>query len=176
MRSVNLLPWRGRRHRIRRRNALAALLCALAAAAGVVAGADLYLRQRLGAIGRETAGMRSDIGVHRAAAAEREELANSEARLSALLEELERIRRRNRIVQDWLALLPESLPRGFRLTRLTINGNSWQVQGIAPGMDEAAQFLGLVRDMPMVSDARIENLRSGSIQSRQVLLAGTFRE
>ena len=176
MRSVNLLPWRGRQRRIRRRNALAALLCALAAAAGVVAGADLYLRQRLGAIGRDAAGVRSDIGVHREAAVERDDLLNSQARLSALLQELERIRRRNRTVQDWLALLPESLPRGFRLTRLTIQGNSWQMQGIAPGLDEAAQFLGRVRSMPMVSDARIENLRRGSIQSRQVLLAGTFRE
>lgn len=176
MRSVNLLPWRYRRYRTRRRNALAALLCALAAAVAAVAATDIYLRQRLDAIARQTAAVRSEIGRHRVAAAEHDRLANSQAEFSALIGELERIRERNRTVQDWLALLPESVPRGLRLTRLTISGNSWEIQGIAPGLDEAAQFLRLVRNMPMVSDARIENLRSGSIQSRQVLLAGAFRE
>lgn len=176
MHSVNLLPWRRRQYRKRRRNALAALIGALAAAAGTVAATDLALRQRLDAIGRQTAEVRSDIRRRRAAAAERDELANSQAELSALIRELERIRNRNRDVQDWLALLAESLPRGLRLTRLTIDGNTWELQGVTPGLEQAAQFLRQLRNMPMVADARIENLRSGSIESRQVLLAGAFRE
>lgn len=176
MRSVNLLPWRDRQYGKRRRNAIAALLFALAAALGVVAGTDFYLRERLDAIGKKAAGVRADIDLHRLAVGERDELMNSQAELSALIRELERIRDRNRTAQEWLALLPEILPRGLRLTRLTINGNSWEIQGTAGGLDEAAQFVRIVRNMPMVSDARIENLRSGSIQSRQVLLAGAFRQ
>ena len=176
MRSVNLLPWRRRQYGTRRRNALAALVGALAAALGTVAATDLSLRQRLDAIGRQTAEVRSDIRRRRAAAVERDELANSQAELSALIRELERIRDRNGAVQDWLALLAESLPTGLRLTRLTVDGNSWELQGVTPGLDEAAQFLRLLRNMPMVADARIENLRSGSIESRQVLLAGAFTE
>lgn len=176
MRSVNLLPWRRRRYRTRRRNALAALIGALAAAAGTVAATDLSLRQRLDAIGRQTAEVRSDIRGRRAAADERDELANSRAELSALIRELERIRNRNGAVQDWLAMVAESVPDGLRLTRVTIDGNAWELHGITPGLEEAAQFLRLLRNMPMVADARIENLRSGSIESRQVLLAGAFRE
>ena len=176
MRSVNLLPWRAQQHRKRRRNALLAMVFALAAALGTVAGTDLLLRLRLETVRQQTSEARAEIELHRAASAKRDELAGRRSEVNALIEELERINHRNGTAREWLALLPGSLPPGLRLTRLTISGKTWEIQGVAGGLDQAAQFIGVLRTMPMVADARIENLSSGAIESPQFLLAGAFRK
>ena len=152
------------------------MLCAVAAALGTVAAVDLHFRDRLEAIEQQASEAHANFDLHRAAAAERDELAGRQSEIGALIEELERIRDRNRTVQDWLAALSDSLPRGLRLTRLAISGNAWEIQGVAPGLDEAAQFVGVLRAMPVVAEVRVENLRSGAVQSRQILLTGAFRE
>ena len=174
MRSLNLLPWRERRQRTRRRDACVALLCGLVGGTAVVAGTELHLAGKLREAERRSSQLRTAVADHREAAAEQEELQARNAELGAVLAELQRIRSHNRAVRDWLEQLPQAVPPELRLKRLAIRGTAWELHGMARSLEPAAQLLQEVRAMPMVSEARIEHMRSGSVQAREFVLVGEF--
>ena len=176
MRSLNLLPWRDRRQRTRRRDACVALLCGLVGGTGVVAGTELYLAGRLHQAEGRSSQLQAAIAVHGEAAAKQRELQARNAEMGAVLAELQRVRSRNRAAGDWLEQLPGAVPPDLRLTRLAINGTAWELQGVARSLEPAASLLQTVRAMPMVSDARIEQVRGDSVQAREFLLVGGFGE
>ena len=47
---------------------------------------------------------------------------------------------------------------------------------MARNLEAAAHLLQTVRAMPMVSEARIQHVRSDSVQAREFVLAGEFGE
>ena len=176
MRSLNLLPWRDRRQRTRRRDAFAALLCGLVGGMGVVAATEIHFAGNLREAERRAAQLQAAIAVHREAAAEQQEL---EARLDdmgAVLAELQRVRDHNRTVRDWLEELPEAVPPELRLKRLSIKGTDWELQGVARNLEPAAQLLQTIRAMPTVSESRIEYLRGDPGRAREFALTGGFAE
>lgn len=176
MRSLNLLPWRDRRQRTRRRDAWAALLCALVAGMAVVAATELHYAGKLREVERRASQLRAAIAVHREASAEHRNLESRKANMSAVLTELQRVRGHNRAVRDWLEELSEAVPPELRLKRLSIEGTVWELQGVAGNLEPAAQLLQTIRAMPTVSESRIEYLRSDSGQEREFALKGVFAE
>ena len=176
MRSLNLLPWRDRRQRTRRRDAWAALLCGLVAGTGVVAATELHFSGQLREAERRVSQLQAEIAVHREAAAKQRELETRTADIGAVLVELQRVQRRNRAVQDWLEQLPEAAPPDLRLTRLSIETTAWELQGAARNLESAAQLLQTIRALPTVSESRIEHVRSDSSRARDFVLAGAFAE
>ena len=176
MRSLNLLPWRDRRQRARRRDAWAALLCGLVAGIGVVAATELHFAGKLRDAERRASLLQAAIAVHRETAAEQRDLEARNADMGAVLAELQRIRDHNRAVRDWLEELPEAVPRELRLKRLSIKGTVWELQGVARDLEPAAQLLRTIRAMPTVSESRIEHVRSDSVQAREFALTGGFAE
>ena len=176
MRSLNLLPWRDRRQRTRRRDAWAALLCGLVAGMGVVAATEIRFAGKLREAERRTSQLQAAIAVHREAAAEVRKLEARRDDMAAVLVELQRVRNHNRAVREWLEELPEAVPPGLRLKRLSIKGTVWELQGVARNLEPAAQLLQTVRAMPRVSESRIEHLRSDSGQAREFALTGGFAE
>ena len=176
MRSLNLLPWRDRRRRTRRRDAFVALLCALVGGTGVVAATELYFAGRLQQAERRSSQLQAAIAVHGEAAAKQRELQARNAEMGAVLAELQRVRNRNRAVRDWLEQLPGAVPPELRLKRLAIKGTAWELQGMAENLEPAAHLLQTVRAMSMVSEARIEHVRSDAVQAREFVLVGGFGE
>lgn len=176
MRSLNLLPWRDQRQRIRRRDACVALLCGLVGGIGVVAGTELHFAGKLHQAERRSSQLRAAIAGHGEAAAEQQELTARSAELAAVLTELQRVLSRNRAVRDWLEQLPGAVPAELRLNRLAIKETAWELQGMSRSLEPAAQLLQTVRTMPMVSEARIEHVRGDSVQTREFVLVGGFRE
>ena len=176
MRSLNLLPWRDRRQRTRRREACIALMCGLIGGTGMVAVTELHFAGKLHQVQRRSSQLQAAIAVHKEAAATLPELQARNGDMGATLTELQRVRNHNRAVEEWLKLLPEAVPGELRLKRLAINGTAWELQGMALDMDPAALLLQTVRAMPMVSEARIEHVRSDSVQAREFVLVGGFRE
>ena len=176
MRSFNLLPWRERRQAMRRRRALAALASGAIGALGLLAGLELALRHQLGGQEQRIGQLKDAISIQRRAVADREALEERMAHTSALLAEVERIRRSNATALAWLAELPAQVPAGLRLTGLTLGGQTWEMRGLAAELNQSAALLAQVRAMPMVSDVRIEQLQSNPDMSRQFVLAGRFRE
>lgn len=176
MRSLNLLPWRERRQRTRRRDACVALLCGLVGGTGVVAGTELHFAGKLHQAQRRSSQLQDEIAVHREAAAEHRQLQKRNADMGDVLAELQRIRNRNRAVQDWLEQLPNAAPPELRLKRLAIKGTAWELQGMVVDLEPAARLLQTVRAMPMVSEARIEHVRGDSFEAREFVLVGGFME
>lgn len=176
MRSLNLLPWRDRLQRTRRRDAFAGICCGLIGALGVVAFGEFHVTRNLHEVGQRASHLEEAIAVHDAAAADGKTLEARNAAMGALLDELERVRGHNRTVRTWLEQLPAAVPPELRLKRLAIRGMAWELQGVAHNLETAAHFLETVRLMPMVSEARVEHVRSDSDQAREILLAGEFRE
>ena len=176
MSSLNLLPWRDRRQRTRRRDAWAALLCGLIAGMAVVAATELHFAGKLREVERRAAQLQAAIAVHQGAAAEQRNLQARNTDMGAVLTELQRVRGHNRAVRDWLEELPEAIPPGLRLTRLSIKGTVWELQGVAGNLEPAAQLVQTIRAMPTVSESRIEYLRSDSGQEREFALKGMFAE
>ena len=176
MRSLNLLPWRDRRQRTRRREACIALICGLIGGTGVVAGTEFHFAGKLHQVQRRSSQLQAAIAVHGEVAATLPELQARNADMGATLTELQRVRNHNRAVEEWLKQLPKAVPGDLRLKRLAINGTAWELQGMALDMDPAALLLQTVRAMPMVSEARIEHVRSDSVQAREFVLVGGFRE
>jgi len=176
MRSLNLLPWRDRRQRTRRRDAWAALLCGLIAGIGVVAATELHYAGKLREVERRAAKLQAAIAVYRDAAVEQRNLQARIDDMGAVLAELQRVRGHNRAVRDWLENLPETVPPEMRLKRLSIKGTDWELQGVSSSLEPAAQLLQSIRAMPMVSESRIEHLRSDSGQTREFALTGGFAE
>ena len=176
VRSLNLLPWRDQRQRIRRRDACVALLCGLVGGTGVIAGTELHFAGKLHQAERRSSQLQAAIAGHGEAAAKQRELMARSTEMGAVLAELQRVRRRNRAVRDWLEQLPGAVPPELRLKRLAIKETAWELQGMARSLEPAARLLQTVRAMPMVSEARIEHVRGGSIQTREFVLVGWFRE
>lgn len=176
MRSLNLLPWRDRRQRTRRRDAWAALLCGLVAGMGVVAATELHYAGKMREVERRASQLRAAIAVHREAAAEQRNLQARSADMSAVLTEVQRVRGHNRAVRDWLEELPEAVSPELRLKRVSIRGTVWELHGVARSLEPAAQLLQSIRAMPTVSESRIEHLRSDSGQAREFALTGVFAE
>ena len=176
MRSLNLLPWRDRRHKARRRDACVALLCGLIGGIGAVAGTELHFTGKLHQAERRSSQLQAEIAVHRKAVADQRKLQARNVEMGAVLAELRRVRNHNRAVRDWLEQLPEAVPAEMRLKRLAINGAAWELQGMALDLEPAARLLESIRAMPMVSKARIEHVRSDSIQAREFVLVGEFSE
>lgn len=176
MRSLNLLPWRDRRQRTRRRDAWAALLCGLVAGIGVVAATELHYAGKLREVEHRAEQLQAAIAVYSDAAAEQRNLQARNADIGAVLVELQRIRGHNRAVRDWLEELPEAVPPELRLKRLSIKGTVWELQSVARNLEPAAQLLQTIRTMPTVSESRIELLRSDSGQAREFILTGGFAE
>lgn len=176
MRSLNLLPWRDRRQRTRRRDAFAALLCGLVAGIGVVAATELRYAGKLREVERRVAQLQASIAGHRDAAAEQRHLQARSDDMGALLADLQRVRDYNRTVRGWLEELPEAVPPELRLKRLSIRGKDWELQGVARDLEPAAQLLQTIRAMPTVSESRIEHLRSNSGRAREFVLTGGFAE
>ena len=56
-----------------------------------------------------------------------------------------------------------------------MNGPAWEVNGVARNLETAAQLLQAMRAMPMVAEARMQQLRSDSLEGREFVLAGAFR-
>ena len=176
MRSLNLLPWRDRMQRTRRRDAWTALLCGLVAGMAVVAATEFHFARKLREVERRAAQLQAAIAVHRGTAAEQRNLQARNADMGAVLTEMQRVRRHNRAVRAWLEELPEAVPPELRLTRLSIRGTVWELQGVAGNLEPAAQLLQTIRAMPTVSESRIEHLRSESGQAREFALTGVFAE
>lgn len=176
MRSLNLLPWRDRLQRTHRREAIAALLCGLIGALGMVVLGEFHFRGKLHEVRQRASQLEATIAVHQQAAVQSQALDARNADLGALLEELERVRGHNRAVRDWLEQLPAAVPAELRLQRLAIRGTAWELQGVAHNLETAALLLQTIRVMPMVSEARIEQVRSDSVQARDFLLAGEFNQ
>ena len=176
MRCFNLLPWRERRQRIRRRNALAALACGAVAGIGTMAGSELYLRHGIQDARQRNAEVSAAISLEEQSGAEREQLESRKAQLSALLDALETVRRRNEGARSWLAQLPKSVPEGLRFTLLHLSNEGWELQVAATRLDQATELLERMRAMPVVLDARIEQMQSGPDMSRQFKLAGRLKE
>lgn len=174
MRSLNLLPWRDRRQRARRREAWAALLSGLVAGMGVVAATELHFAAKLREAEHRASQLHAAIAVHRDAAAERRELEARNADMGAVLAELQRVRDHNRTVREWLEQLPEAVPPELRLKRLSVEGTAWELQGVARNLQPAAQLLQTIRAMPEVSESRMEQVRSDSGQAREFMLRGGF--
>ena len=175
VRSFNLLPWRERRQAMRRHRALVALAIGAIGAFGLLAGLELALRNQLGQQEQRIGQLRDAISVQRRTAADREALEERMAHTSALLAEVDRIRRANASALAWLEALPEQVPEGLRLTGLALAGQAWELHGLAANMNQSAALLARVRAMPMVSDVRIEQLQSNPDMSRQFVLAGSLR-
>lgn len=176
MRSFNLLPWRERQQATRRRRALAALAMGAIGALVLLAALELALRHQLGGQEQRIGQLRNAITTQRRAAADREALQERVAHTSALLAEIDRIRRANASALTWLAGLPAEVPEGLRLTGLTLAGQAWELHGLAADLNQSAALLAQVRAMPMVSDVRIEQLQSNPDMSRQFVLAGRLTE
>ena len=176
MQSLNLLPWRDRRERTRRRDAWAALLCGLVAGMGVVAATELHYAGKLREVERRAAQLQAAIAGYRETAADQRNLQANSDDMGALLAELQRVRDHNQVVRDWLEELPEAIPSDLRLKRLSIKGTDWELQGVARNLEPAAQLLQSIRAMPTVSESRIEHLRSNSGQAREFVLTGGFAE
>lgn len=176
MRSLNLLPWRDRRQRRRQRDACVALLCGLVGGTGAVAGTELHFTGKLHQAERRSSQLRAEIAAHREAAAGQPELQAKNVDMGAVLAELQRVRNHNRAVRDWLEQLPEAVPAELRLKRLAIKGTVWEMRGVALDLEPAARLLQAIRAMPMVSEARIEHVRSDSAQAREFVLVGEFSE
>lgn len=176
MRSLNLLPWRDRRQRTRRRDAWAALVCGLVAGIGVVTATELHYAGKLREVEHRAAQLQAAIAGYGDAAAERRNLQARSDDTGALLAELQRVRHYNRTVRDWLEELPEAVPPELRLMRLSIRGTDWELQGVARNLEPAAQLLQATRAIPTVSESRIEYLRSDSNRAREFVLTGEFSE
>lgn len=176
MRSLNLLPWRDRRQGRRRRDACVALLCGLIGGTGAVAGTELHFVGKLQQAKLRSSQLRAEIAVRLEAAAEQRELQAKNVEMGAVLAELQRVRNHNRAVRDWLEQLPDAVPPELRLKRLAIKGTVWELRGVALDLEPAASLLKTIRAMPMVSEARIEHVRSDSAQAREFVLVGEFRE
>lgn len=174
--SFNLLPWRGRQARARRRAALSALSGAVAAALALVFAADLYLRLQLHEQQQRNSEIRALVSRHQQAGANLEALQARNARLSLLIGEVERIQRRNKGVREWLGELPDAVPGGLLLTRLRLSGEGWELQGAAADMEKAAVLLERLRAMPAVENARLDEMQSDQDRSRQFLLVGKLRK
>lgn len=175
MRSLNLLPWRERRRTRRRREACAALLCGLLGALGVVAVTELHFRSKLHEVRQQASQLQAAIADHRGAAGVLGELEARKAAMGSLLAELDRIRKHNGAVRNWLEQLPEALPSESRLTQLAITGRAWELRGVGHSLEEAARLLQALRAMPMVAEARIEHMRSDAEAAREFLLVGGFK-
>ncbi len=176
LRSFNLLPWRHRQCRVRRRNAISALAGGALAALALVAAADTHWRHELRDTRDQTAEIAADIARRNQAGADLAELQAASAELAVLLAEIGRVQRRNEAVREWLARLPHAAPPGLFLTSLRLSGQSWEIEGKVADLDQARQLLGRLRKMPMVSEARIEEVQIGAENSRQFLLVGRLKE
>ena len=176
LRSFNLLPWRHRQSRIRRRNALSALACGAVAALALVAAADAYWRQAWLEARNQASAIAGEIARNRKAGANLAELQAVRAELAILLAEITRVQKRNRALREWLAGLPHAAPTGLLLTDLRLSGPAWEIQGNMADLDQAQLLLGQLRKMPMVLEARIEEVQIGDGDSRQFLLVGRLKE
>ena len=176
LRSFNLLPWRDQRYRYRRRNALFALACGAVAALSLVVAIDGYFRHQLHAVQVQGAEIQAAIDAQKPAAAGLQELEAQNAQLAVLATEIERVQERNETVREWLAALPEAVPADLLLTRMQLSGNRWEMQGTAADLDQAALLLQRLRKMPMVWEARLEEMQNVEDHSRQFVLAGRLRE
>ena len=161
---------------MRRRRALAALAIGAIGALGLLGGLELALRHQLSQQEQRTGQLKEAISIQRRAAADRESLEERLAHTSALLAEVDRIRRNNANALAWLAALPAQVPEGLRLTSLALGGQAWELHGLAADLNQSAALLAQVRAMPMVSDVRIEQLQSNPDMSRQFVLAGRLRK
>ena len=176
LRSFNLLPWRHRQCRARRRNAISALAGGAVAALALVAAAGTYWRHELRKARDQTSEIAAEIARHKQTGTDLAELQAGNAELAVLLAEIERVQRRNEALREWLAGLPDAAPTGLFLTGLRLIGQGWEIEGKVADLDQARLLLGQLRKMPMISEARIEEVQIGDEDSRQFLLVGRLKE
>jgi len=176
LRSFNLLPWRAQQRRARRRQAVVMLASGSLAALVLLAAIELPLRHRLHAGNERIGRLGSAISLARRTAGDPDALEERRAQASSLLAEVDRIRRRNSTARNWLAALPARIPAGLRLTSLAVAQGGWQLRGVAAELNQPAELLQRVREMPMVADVRMEQLQSNPDASRQFLIAGRFKQ
>ncbi len=161
---------------MRRRQALVALTCGAVGALGLLAAVELSLRHRLDVEQQRIERLKAAISLERRAASERVALETRMAQATSLLAEVNRIRRNNSTVCEWLAELPAQVPAGVRLASLMLDRPAWELRGVAGDLNRSAALLGQVRKMPMVSDVQIEQLQSNPDMTRTFVLAGQLGE
>ena len=150
------------------------LASGLLAALLLLAGIEMPLRHRLHAESERIGQLRTSISAARRASANRDALEARSTQAASLLAEVDRIRQGNAMARDWLATLPAHVPAGLRLTGLTLGKDGWQLRGVAAELNQPADLLERVREMPMVADVRMDQLQNNPDASRQFLLAGRF--
>ncbi len=176
MRSFNLLPWRERRFRARRRNALIALGLGVVGALGMIVATDVFLRHVLAEAVEQNNDIRSAISDAERAKVGRGELESRKAELSAFLEGLARIRESNRTVRGWLGDLPALATDSSYFTRLRLTDEGWELRGATADLDQAARLLRRMRAIPAVGEVHVEQLQSESDRSRQFMLVGRLTQ
>lgn len=176
LRSFNLLPWRARQRKLRKRQALISLASGATAALVLLAGVELPLRDRLQSEAERIGQLRKSISLARREAADRDALQARKTQASLLLDEIERIRQSNRTAHDWLAALPARIPAGIGLTDLALHQEGWRLRGLAAELNQPAMLLARVREMPMVAEVRMDRLQSSPDGPPQFLLTGRFRK
>ena len=140
----------------------------------LLAAIELPLRQRLHAGNERIGRLEGSIALARRAAGDRDSLEARSTQASSLLAEVNRIRQRNSMARNWLAALPAQIPASLRLTDLALGPEGWQLNGVAAELNQPAELLDRVREMPMVADVRMDQLQSNPDASRQFLIAGRF--
>jgi len=176
LRSFNLLPWRAPQRKARRRQAVVMLASGSLAALALLAAIELPLRQRLHAADERAGQLGAAISLARRTAGDQDALEGRRAQASSLLAEVDRIRRHNSMARNWLAALPTRIPAGLRLTGLAVAPDGWQLRGVAAELNQPAELLQRVREMPMVADVRMDQLQSNPDASRRFLIAGRFEQ
>ncbi|MCY4156708.1 MAG: hypothetical protein OXF66_04635 [Gammaproteobacteria bacterium] len=176
LRSFNLLPWRAQQRKARRRQAVVMLASGSLAALALLAAIELPLRQRLHTADERIGQLGAAISLARRTAGDQAALEERRAQASSLLAEVDRIRQRNSMARNWLAALPARIPVGLRLTELAVAPDGWQLRGVAAELNQPAELLQRVREMPMVADVRMDQLQSNPDASRRFLIAGRFEQ
>ena len=176
VRSFNLLPWRERQQRENRRRALAMLALGVAAAAALLTAIELPARGQLRLAGQQIAQLEGAIAAERRAAADHKTLEERKSSIASLTAEIQRIRRANSVVLDWLEALPAQIPGSLRVTGLTAGNRRWELRGVTDEWRDTAELLRRVREMPMAVDVRMDQLQSNPDASQQFLLVGSFAE
>lgn len=162
MTTVNLLPWREERRRLRAQQYYAALGAAFVIAALVVGLAHVVLMSHLDAQKTRNQYLEDEIARVESEIEEIERLEDEKERLLARMEIIQSLQQDRAFAMQIMEEMVLAIPDGVRLNRFSFNGNRIELEGTAQSNARVSAFMRNLEASELMDDPALGGIDSES--------------
>ena len=174
MTTINLLPWRERRGKRRRRVFAGSIAASLVGAVGTVAGIGLLLDARIVEARQDNARSTERLGVLDSQLAGLADLGERTAVLETQLGAIGRIQAERLDTVRVFNELARTLPPGLRYTALARRGTAISVRGIADAESSVSALMRSLERSPEFANPSLQNITDAAARGVQAVFHLTF--